>query len=247
MIRSTPIYQDTFTEHSGFLPSHNLFVWSIGWPAVCYLLHQLAGGLTGSCCPPQAHDPIYTDLPEYIHWIFRLPTQSWFHCLEHWLTSSMLFIASIGWWELTGSCCPPQAHDPIYTDLQHYIVWMFRHPIKFPFDCSGAWLSSYQLYNLSITSQRLDGSCYPAKPHDPIYTELWWYILWMFRHPIKSSIDWLWAWFSWYMEAGWIMLPCSPSSSNLHWSTGIHCQNVWASSQVHIWLFKNSVILISDI
>ena len=77
---------------------------------------------------------------------------------------------------------------------------MIRYPIKFWFDCSGAWLSLYQLFNLSITPQRLVGSCTPTKSHDPIYTNLWWYFVALFRHPTKSSFDCSWAWLSWYKQ-----------------------------------------------
>jgi len=71
-----------------------------------------------------------------------------------------------------------------------------------------AWFSLYMLYILVIISWRLVGSCCPAHPHHPIYTDSLGYIVRMFEYPPRSTFHCPSTQLSWYPIYNLSITPC---------------------------------------
>jgi len=126
MIWSTLIYRNTFFEWSDILPtSHCSCAWVI-W----YLISNLSltpPRLQGSSSPAQPHDLIYVDWQECIVQMLRHLSKSSFDRSGAWVIWYLIYNLLLTPPRLEGSFCPAQPHDPTYTDLQEYIVQVFRH------------------------------------------------------------------------------------------------------------------------
>ena len=116
----------------------------------------------GSSCPAQPHDLIHPDLQAYIVRVIKQPTESSFDHLRAWVIWYLICNLSLTPLRFKGSCSPAQSHDSIYTDIQEYIVQVFRHPTKSSFDYSGALVIWYLICNLSLTPHRQKGFILPC-------------------------------------------------------------------------------------
>ena len=215
---SDPIYTDLaeYILPKLWHPAKFLFDHAGAW-VIWYLIWNLS--LTpcrpkGSSCPAQPHDPMYPDLREYIVQVIKHPTESTFDHLRAWVIWHLICNLSITTLRQKGSSCPAKHQDPIYTNLQEYILAKLWHPAKSLYDYSGAWVLWYPIWNLSLPPHRLEGSSCPPQHHDSIYTDIQEYIVQVFRHLTKSSFDYSGALVIWYLICNLSLPPCQLEGSS---------------------------------